>query len=79
MVQTLQQSDNCESILVWDTQKSPSSFQQLVSPADEVNKLAEENVHANTADKKLLGKHMKAQIKCAFMKEVMMGANDNRN
>ena len=78
MVQTLQQSDNCESILVWDTQKSPSSF-QLVSPADEVNKLAEENVHANTADKKLLGKHMKAQIKCAFMKEVMMGANENRN
>ena len=28
--------------------------------------------------KKLLGKHMKAQIKCAFMKEVM-GANKNRN
>ena len=28
--------------------------------------------------KKLLGKDMKAQIKCAFMKEVM-GANKNRN
>lgn len=55
MVQTLQQSDNCESILVWDTQKSPSSFQQLASPADKVNKLAEENVHANTDDKKTFG------------------------
>lgn len=29
--------------------------------------------------KKLLGKDMKAQEKCAFMKDVMMGANENRS